>query len=147
MRILCLILLSSAVYGLDKNDSDESMLFCSADADLSELLARSGQLDMEKKYEQSLKLQNNLLTIRPNCYDVHLSIAMTYAILGRNEEYSRHYRRFEVLKRQYQALRSLPSPKSEPPRSTSVVMKTAPPKKDKINYWKWLYIYSALHKK
>ena len=138
---------SSALYSLDKNDTDDSILFCSSDADLSELMARSGQLDMEKKHEQSLELQNNLLAIRPNCYDVHLSISMTYAILGRNEEYMRHYQRFEELKRQYQASRPTPKQQQATAKQPVMVIKSAPPRKDKINYWKWLYIYSALRKK
>lgn len=139
--------LMGQIHAADKNDRDESIFFCSADPDLYDLLARAGQLDLEKQHDKSLELQANLLEIRPNCYDLHLSIGMTYAVTGNDEKSRYHYRRFEELKRQYQNSKPLqPAITQAMPAATKVIT-VAPPKKEKINYWKWLYIYSVLKKK
>lgn len=131
----------------DPNALSENTLFCSADSDLSELLTQAGKLDLENKHRDSVELQQNLLSIRPNCYDVHLSIAITYAALNNVDKYTYHYHRYAQLKRQYDNSRPASARPLSPPQKTGPVIMTAPPKKDKISYWKWLYIYSVLKRK
>jgi hypothetical protein len=137
---------SSFAYA-DRNERDEAMLFCSADPDLYDLLAHAGQLDLDKQSDKSIELQRNLLEIRPNCYDVHLSIGMTYAVTGDEKRSRYHYRRFEELTRRYQDTRPLPAVIDQPVKQPEKPTRVAPAKKDKINYWKWLYIYSVLKKR
>ena len=128
------------------NDVDKSIYLCGTDYHLSELLAHAGKMGLNGEHQKSIDIYTKILTIRPNCHDVYLQLALSYAIINDEKNYKENYKIYEKLKIEYQ--------KQKPQQKKSQIIKIVekkiiikkPAKKDKINYWKWLFIYSILKK-
>jgi len=123
----------------------QNVYVCSFNPDLEQLIQYAIKLDNQSNHKKSIEVFNKILSIRPNCFDVHTHIAMPYGIIGQTEKLNFHLREAERLKQEYQKYKPkkfvIDKHRKKPNKLTK-----KPPKKDKINYWKWLYIYSKLRK-
>lgn len=129
------------------DDLDESVLLCGIDSDLSELLAEAGRRSLAKNEPAAIRIYRNVLSIRPNCWDVHTGIAFSYAIVGEEKLFDEHLKRGEILKQKWEAANPGRRKPPELPKVERKPITSEPPKKEKINYWKWLFIYSLMKRR
>ncbi len=135
-----------AVVSNDRNEVDPGVLLCGMEPDISELMAEAGRRGLRSDNSGALEIYKNVLSIRPNCYDAHFSIAFTYAILKEDRLYRQHYQRGQELQAQWRIL----NPSNAPPPTVVVQpnpVTREPPPRERINYWKWLFIYSMLRRR
>lgn len=130
----------------DPNTKNEKIFHCGVEPNLSELYFHANQI---KDPKLALDILEKIESIRPNCIDVQISKMIQYATLNDMNSFHKTELRVKELKQKEKILygsQTNASPVAPSPISPQKEVKGLPPKKDKINYWKWLYIYSQLRK-
>jgi hypothetical protein len=151
LAFLCV--LNCETIGDDKtnhfNNIDKDIYYCYLDPRVDELFIFAVQ---EKDLKISREILENLLEIRPNCIDVYKSLLFIAAIENKQLEFQKLDFRIRTMETEYKLITGKTIPeieKKDKPlsQSSKSIYINPPPKKDKINYWKWLYIYERIRNK
>lgn len=143
----CLLLLLTATrISPTPNYTNQSMWLCGIDSGLSELLAEAGNRSFAKDERTAIQIYRNVLSIRPSCWDVHTTLALSYSVIGEKRLSAEHLKRGEALKAQWESQNPGPRKPAVLPTAEKKAKTLEPSRTDKINYWKWLFIYSALRR-
>lgn len=145
MKLLILILLSLPLFSkeINPNDINEKIFSCALDPDVTELYFYSNQ----QEPTVGLEILENIESIRPNCIDIQQSKLLFYEMNNNMRKFRYTELKIKELKMLKQRIYGFEEPYSySMPISKKEIIKQEPPKKDKINYWKWLFIYSILRK-
>jgi hypothetical protein len=130
---------------LDPNDIDSEVYYCYYEPDLDELLVRANTISDPVLSNQILM---NILSIRPNCIDVHQSISLNFAKMNDMKNYRKAELRFRKLQTEYNMMignfPKTPNYRMSEPNNSSrkQVLTQKPSPENKIQYWRWIYIYS-----
>jgi hypothetical protein len=152
LRFLILLVLltcahtsESKILGVSPNEKNESIFHCAMEPNLSELYFHANQV---KDSNLALEIFNEIESIRPNCIDVQISKMLHYGLLEDNQNFYLTDLKVKELKQREKLIYGGKPSNSQffPLQKSSEIPKGHPPKKDKINYWKWLYIYSQLNR-
>ena len=144
LAVVCAFLLWVYTVSASPNDVDDTVLLCGIDPDLSELLAEAGRRSLAHEEATAIKIYLNVLSIRPNCWDVHTGLALSYAVIGENSSSDEHLKKAESLKEKWEAANPAPRKPLQRPVTESRPVRSEPPKTERINYWKWLFISSVI---
>ncbi len=140
-----LLCLATGLQARNPNSVQRNVYVCGMDRDIEELLMHAIQIQQNGDHATALDIYKKILSIRPNCHDVYRHMALSHGILGKDREFNACMRKADELQREYEryAPRKEEAYKKEP--VISIIVKE-PPRKEKINYWKWLFIYSLIRK-
>jgi hypothetical protein len=135
---------ASEPQSLDPNEINEKIFNCAMEPNMSELVFHANQI---KDPNLALEVLEKIESIRPNCIDIQISKMLQYGLLGENQKFHLTDLKIKELRQKEKVLygTSPPIPSQTKPSPTKISEGKEPPlKKDKINYWKWLYIYSQV---
>lgn len=140
--VLIILLLGCSVPIVPQsNDVEPDIYSCFMDPEVNELMQHAIQM---KDYAKANEIFLNLLTIRPNCIDLHHALAGNYAFLNDMKNFQKFNNKAKFLQTEYdmksgkyynrveKKLNELNKPK---------VIYTEPPRNRRLDYWRWKYLY------
>lgn len=123
-------------------DVETDIYSCFMDPEVNELLQHAVQ---NKNYIEANEILLNILTIRPNCFDVHQALAGNYALLNDMTKFQKHNNRAKFLMTEYDMKSGKFNSRLEKKLSEAnkpKVIYREPPRYNRLDYWRWKYIYS-----
>ena len=124
-----------------KSEIEPDIYSCFMDPEVNELMQHSIQL---KNYKEANEILLNLLTIRPNCFDLHQVIAGNYAFLNDMTNFQKYNNKAKFLQTEYDIKSGKFNSRIEKKLSDASkprIIYTEPPSNNRLDYWRWKYIY------
>ena len=126
----------------DKSEVETDIYSCFMDPEVNELMQHAIQL---KNYKEANEIFLNLLSIRPNCIDLHHALAGNYAFLNDMTNFQKYNNKARFLQTEYDLKSGKYYNRIEKKISDASkpkIIYTEPPRYNRLDYWRWKYIYN-----
>ncbi len=143
MKLYILIVLGfmyCSSFELSTQKEERDIYVCSMDPEVNELMQFAIQ---EKNLSKSNEILHNLISIRPNCFDLYQALSMNYALQNDLHNFQKYSNRGKFLYTEYNLLsgksqsRNYTNVRNEKPR----IIYGKPSRRKRLDYWRWKYIY------
>jgi len=126
----------------DKTEVETEIYSCFLDPEVNELMQYAIQL---KDYKEANEIFLNLLSIRPNCIDLHQALAGNYAFLNDMKNFQKYNNKARFLQTEYDLKSGKYYNRIEKKiteASKPKIIYKEPPQYNRLDYWRWKYIYN-----
>ncbi len=140
--IINLILACSLPTLAERSEVEPEIYSCFMDPEVNELMQHAVQL---KNYSEANEILLNLLSIRPNCIDLHQALAMNYALLNDMKNFQKYNNKVKFLQTEYDLKSGKYYNRIEKKISDASkpkIIYSEPPRYNRLDYWRWKYIYN-----
>jgi hypothetical protein len=126
----------------ERSEVEPEIYSCFMDPEVNELMQHAVQL---KNYSEANEILLNLLSIRPNCIDLHQALAMNYALLNDMKNFQKYNNKVKFLQTEYDLKSGKYYNRIEKKISDASkpkIIYSEPPRYNRLDYWRWKYIYN-----